>query len=70
MKCPLLKVRRSWLGNQETITATDCLKADCAWWDKTRDQCIIKTAGNGIMGIMTDTMAIREKMPHEGQFRK
>jgi hypothetical protein len=70
MKCPLFSIAEEHADGVWRREGFDCLQDDCAWWDKTRDQCCIKSACNGVMGIMSDTMAIREHMPHEGQFRK
>ncbi len=70
MKCPLFVMGQ--LAN--TIPAvgsnSDCLKEECAWWEANDGQCSVKVIAQFIAGIGMNIKDIRDKMPHEEQFRR
>lgn len=70
MKCPLLSLTKAQFWNKTGIFAEDCLKEGCAWWGTwTTDKSEEETGC--CLPVLTSVMsAIRNEMPHEGQFRK
>ena len=69
MKCPLLMPR--WIGMPEVIkdSQVECIKEECAWWQEEIGNCIIYQLGMEIGTLTSFLEDIRDKMPHEGQFR-
>ena len=70
MKCPLLFIH--WKTSKHTAfsTVSDCLKEECAWWDKDGSQCSQLAKMKVLVNIESCLELIVNKMPHEGQFRK
>ena len=70
MKCPLLGLdeqNRPWA---QKANQTECLKEECAWWDKQNECCVINSIASHLGSIWLNLSFIFDKMPHEGQFRK
>ena len=61
MKCP-----KSFEWGQ----AFECLREDCAWWDEYFQRCDPTGLLPHIKSIEETLAKIKEKMPHELQFRK
>lgn len=70
MKCPLLLLSRGMITADEPTRFGDCLKEDCAWWDKDNSQCTLITWARGLEFLNIHAIEIRNKMPHVGQFLK
>ena len=70
MKCPLSITGQ--IGDEKEFigAAADCLKEECAWWDKELECCHIASLSIGAKVIGDLLSDIHGKMPHEGQFRK
>ena len=70
MKCPLAAaaciIRQ---GDLDKVT-DDCLKEECAWWDKDNARCGLMTLASYLGFISIHLEQIKEKMPHAGQFTK
>lgn len=69
MKCPMrIFVVRC---GEETGTGymPDCLKEGCAWWNKFTDECSIYMLALETNALRAAIQDIKDKMPHEGQFR-
>ena len=41
MKCPLPSFYRSWPSGEISAEKQDCIKEECAWWDKGNERCAI-----------------------------
>lgn len=66
MKCPLLKIARAGLESEAARPLDDCLKENCAWWDKVGKSCIIQTAGY-FLGTLCDQLTeLIQRMPDKG----
>jgi len=70
MKCPVLRHAEMSSGTPYLTEGSDCLKEECAWWDGRFSQCIIFTSAEALYNLRNDIKDIKDKMPHEGQFRK
>ena len=70
MKCPLLREQYREVKGEEVCEWADCLKEECAWWQPELGNCIIYQLGMeiGTLGLFLEK--IKDKMPHEEQFRK
>ena len=70
MKCPLFVItdKRTQLGEESDYC--ECLKEECAWWEKPLGVCCIR-AQEATLGVMLEQLTkLIGKMPHELQFRK
>jgi len=70
MKCPLLSITRPGLMQPEAHPQNDCLKEECAWWDKHCQTCSVYEISRSLMGIFDIGVEIKDRMPYEGQLRK
>ena len=70
MKCPIF--HQQWLraAAPNLPDASECLKEECAWWDKVLEQCIAISIGDWLENIHSILSGMLDKMPHEGQFRR
>ena len=70
MKCPLATaaciIRRSDLDE----VTDECLKEECAWWDDEMGDCAVLDLAQTLWSIRGMLADIRDKIPHEEQFRK
>ena len=70
MKCPLLSASITTEDRRQGYQEWDCLEEECACWDKAREMCV----GSSLLveiALLTKVLSdIRDKMPHELQFRK
>jgi len=41
MKCPLMNWESLHVMKTSTHEVADCLKEECAWWDRTADRCVV-----------------------------
>ncbi|GAI37437.1 unnamed protein product [marine sediment metagenome] len=70
MKCPLLPTPIKIGIGELTGERADCLKEECAWWNSHTEECVTMSIGR-ILNHMSDSIyGIRDKMPHEEQFRR
>lgn len=70
MKCPLLiKVEKRWFRHP-VYSPVDCLKEECAWWDRVLKQCSVRTIAAVMDGLLKQDLELSKKMPHEVQSRK
>jgi len=70
MKCPLLAIGYLSIGDQALDEKCECLKEECAVWDRDLEQCSEVTKAKALdrlERVMTD---ILEKMPGASQFTK
>jgi len=70
MKCPMLAVARASGQLPEDEVIDDCLREECALWDKALGRCMFITIGDALEDIATTLAGIRERMPHAGQSGK
>lgn len=70
MKCPLTYKEKVSYYQGRDYGIEDCLKGECAWWDADNGRCILLTIGSKLAYLHSAIKDIRDKMPHEGQFRK
>lgn len=70
MKCPLRSFRGKGTYDQDQSEDLDCLKEECAWWQKDLENCIIYQAGMEIGTLCLFLEDIKDKMPKEFQFGK
>ena len=70
MKCPLLCI--GYMAGQPTaeIGETNCLKEECAWWDKLSESCCLHRIMVSLEALAGEASKIANKMPHEEQFRR
>jgi len=70
MKCPLFYAGLFAHGGMWEVRAGDCLFEGCAWYIKDCGRCAILELAlthNLVIDALDD---IRDKMPHEKQFRR
>ncbi len=70
MKCPLMVSGYRDRTLDPMRPATDCLKEECAWWEKEGEGCAVMLLGLQVGTVCDQLTELLEKMPHEGQFRK
>ncbi|MBA7580035.1 hypothetical protein ES708_21921 [subsurface metagenome] len=70
MKCPLFYMMNYTQAGELGYKVGDCLKEECAWWNEKDEECSVKLAASFIAGMGMNLAEIKDKMPHEGQFRK
>ena len=70
MKCPLMLISSPGLGRQKDTSASDCLKADCAWWIPAFECCAVWEMAIRLASTADQLFNIHDDMPHEEQFRK
>ena len=62
MKCPILSAPTARTAFTEHY-AVDCLQGDCAWWDDTLKECLVKTLAKFTVGASVYLHNISENMP-------
>lgn len=70
MKCPLLAIAEMGVPRKGKGPEIDCLKEECAWWDRIDEQCGFLSLSHDIHWLRVTLQQIRDKMPHEEQFRR
>ena len=70
MKCPLLREQYRETKEEEICEWADCLKEECAWWDSEVKLCTVLSLRLSIDSLVEFLGNIKDKMPHEEQFRK
>jgi len=70
MKCPLIIGLAGYNPDEDVLTEADCLKEECAWYQKDLENCIVYQAGMELGVLLTFIEDLVNKMPHEKQFRK
>jgi len=61
MKCPLLLVRKDKAIEARADIWTDCLKAECAWWNERFGMCSQALAAY-LAGVADRRAEVREEM--------
>ncbi len=70
MKCPLLSSVDHESKDSKVTRAVDCLREECAWWDKRNHRCVRVTESYDLSYIRAFLDEIKDKMPHSGQFTR
>jgi len=70
MKCPIAWSEDYDGEDKIILPRADCLKEECAWWDSERSKCALLTLTRQLENLSMIAEDIRDKMPHEEQFRK
>lgn len=70
MKCPRAVAEVWETGHKPQFVYGDCLQEECAWWDRTYERCDPAGLTHNFERLTNELIAIRNKMPHEAQFRK
>ena len=70
MKCPLFTEYQDIESGERRYHMLDCLKEECAWWDKDGNQCSHLAEMKVLVNIESCLELIVNKMPHEEQFRR
>lgn len=70
MKCPLKHTLVEATQEIRTWRDDDCLQKKCAWWDLDNGECIYQALNSNLLDLVSALKDIRDKMPHEGQFRR
>ena len=63
MKCPLFTMKSPVISQSQTLLQVECLKQDCAWWNKTSEQCIFPELINLLIAIGNVLGKIESKLP-------
>jgi hypothetical protein len=59
MKCPLMLTYDVGEAPCEHPQPMDCLKAECAWWDKEENCCTTKAIDEGLWAIQWELQELR-----------
>jgi len=70
MKCPLIKKVVFQELPYVNLVAGDCLKEECAWWDKARGQCVELSKVDAIIAQNSILGEIADKIPTYQQFQR
>jgi len=70
MNCPIARAGQLARKQYDTDELSDCIKEECAWWQSELQNCIVYQAGMEIGTLCLFLEDIKNKMPHEEQFRK
>ena len=70
MKCPLFVMSYVMKVGDAPTHQADCIKEECAWWVKASESCAIEAIPRIIGFLGSELKGIKDKMPHEEQFRK
>ena len=63
MKCPILTAGY-WSNSPGFATSkTDCLKEECAWWDKDKDMCFRASEVLELRFLRSLVKEMQDKMP-------
>ena len=70
MKCPLFTImdKRTQLGEESDYC--ECLKEECAWWEKEGESCALLLLGLRLGTVCDQLTDFIDKMPHVEQFKK
>jgi hypothetical protein len=63
MKCPIIVREIQEKGELIAFQQGDCLKADCAWWDKDIARCGIRSIELTLHAIETAQTSIAHRSP-------
>lgn len=69
MKCPRRKMYVHIELGRTIEEFLDCLQEECGWWGEASQSCSMEAIPRIIGYVGGELKAIKEKMPHEGQFR-
>jgi len=69
MKCPLMRIPITVKGVADREKIDDCIKEECAWWDKLCQSCSVYEISRSLMGIFDVLVDIKDKMPPDEQAR-
>ncbi len=66
MKCPLLTA--GFLGKEKWKEEVniDCLKEECAWWDRTAEKCAVLQLAFELDDVHCQLEEVANKMTHAG----
>lgn len=70
MKCPILMYNYLPDENPTEGKRTDCIKEDCAWWDKDFTRCSVLTIAVKVGVLQSIVKDVRDKMPSPEFFKK
>lgn len=70
MKCPLPLVTLVTDSFPPDNLFRDCLEEECAWWDEEQKRCDPTGLAHWVRALIAQLWEIKEKMPHEEQFRR
>jgi len=62
MKCPLLTAAKWAVGEIVLDTESDCLQAECAWWDTTGGACAIKGIRHSLRTLCVEANTIAKEL--------
>lgn len=62
MKCPLIAIVFSEAENPHPLLDADCLKEECAWWDKLPGRCSLLQAVIALESIRYELTAIAQEL--------
>jgi len=63
MKCPLLLAGENAQPSVDMTTTIDCLKEECAWWDKVHGVCVVISLFWELRLLVGAGAMIADKMP-------
>lgn len=67
MKCPILHHHEDEVGDPNRWVMEDCLQEECAWWDKTRNNCVIEHLAYCLRVATEELVDIRHLMSKGGK---
>ena len=70
MNCPLIQPKIEFERDEEMVRMGRCTEEECAWWDKTRNQCAILRLSINLEAIAVSMVTLTNKMPHAGQLKE
>ena len=63
MKCPLMPDKNYSVQLEQHLNIGDCLKEECAWWNKRHGVCSIEVIGSVLEAISCSLADIASKTP-------
>jgi len=68
MKCPLFTTGSIDKGGMIDYKRWECLKEECAWWDKINQACVALTIADNLGALRYFLKDIKDEMPRAEQF--
>ena len=70
MKCPLMRIPITVKGVADREKIDDCIKEECAWWNKDREVCSIKLVAGSVYDLWYKLTQIEEKLHQNERTRE
>jgi len=70
MKCPLSYRLTTDAKSVLMIEAMDCLKEECAWWDKSVNACSVTSLTRNVNALTAEVIKLRDTMSQDERTRR